>query len=342
MMLKTRSHRGRRAIALAAVIALSLPALAGCGALMSGSDPVATDGVVRNGYASDEAAKLAEQEMAGAEQIGAPTVAPAPGSGYDASGVPAADRLVIRNQTLRIEVEAVAKAVDDIRAAAGKHSAIITDLQVASDDDGYLYRYDEYGATASDGAALRGWVTVRVPAASLTAFVDAVTALGTVKYQAEASEDVTQQHVDLSARLENLRANETRLREFFDAAKKVDEMLSIERELSRVRGEIEAMEAQVAYLERQAAMATVTVELSEPRPIVRPEGVDWGFGDAITNGFRGAAGVIQLVIAFVIATAPLWLFGLVLFFIIRAVVRRRKARFAEQTPVPDVPTPPDA
>jgi hypothetical protein len=168
-------------------------------------------------------------------------------------------------------------------------------------------------------------VTVRVPAAAFEAFVDEVSALGTVKYQSEATEDVTQQHVDLAARLENLRAEEKRLREFFDAAKNVNEMLAIEQELSRVRGEIESLDAQVKYLERQAAMATVTIELTEPKPVVRPDGESWGFADAITNGFRGAAGVIKIAITALIATSPLWLTGLALLAVIRAIVRRRRA-----------------
>jgi flagellar biosynthesis/type III secretory pathway M-ring protein FliF/YscJ len=57
---------------------------------------------------------------------------------------------------------------------------------------------------------------------------------------------------------------------------------------------------------------------------VRPDGDTWGFSDAITRGVRGAAEVLTFAISFVIATAPLWLVGLVAFFIVRAIVRRRR------------------
>jgi hypothetical protein len=172
---------------------------------------------------------------------------------------------------------------------------------------------------------------VRVPVDRFATFTDEVIALGTVRYQSEASEDVTQQHVDMAARLENLRAQEARLREFFDAAKTVDDMIKIEQELSRVRGEIEGLDAQVKYLERQAAMATVTIEFTEEKPVVRPDGDTWGFRDAITNGVRGAAEVLTFGIALIIATAPLWLIALVAFFIIRAIVRRRRNRAVPST-----------
>jgi hypothetical protein len=272
------------------------------------------------------------------ESAQAPMAPPEPGAtdggfGYDeslgakgdvAADVPEADRMIIRSKTVRLEVESTSDAITSIRSLARESKAIITGLQVATDSEGPIYRYDAQGYSVGDGAGLRGWVTVRVPADAFEAFVDKVSALGTVNYQAEDTEDVTQQHVDLSARLQNLRAEESRLREFFDAATKVEEMLSIERELSRVRGDIESLDAQVKYLERQAAMATVTIELTEPRPIVRPDGDTWGFSDAITRGVRGAAEVLTFAISFVIATAPLWLVGLVAFFIVRAIVRRRR------------------
>ncbi len=247
------------------------------------------------------------------------------GTGDAATNVAEADRLIIRNKALRIEVKQVTEALDAIKASAKKHDGVITSMQVASDNGSPIYRYSDSG-TPSDGAPLLGYVTVRVPADKFSAFVDEVSAIGTVRYQAETTDDVTQQHIDLKARLENLRAEETRLREFFDAAKNVSDMLAIETELGRVRGEIESLDAQVKFLERQAAMATVTIDLSEPQAIVRPSGEDWGFGDAVTTGFRGAAGAIQLLIVITITLSPYLLIIAILFFVIRAIVRSRRAK----------------
>lgn len=236
------------------------------------------------------------------------------------------DRMIVRSQTLRLEVVDTAKTVEKLRELASKHSAVITDMQVATDSDQWLYRYDESGMAIGDGAALRGWVTVRVPAESLDGFVEGARAFGTVRYQSENTSDVTEQHVDLTARLDNLRAEEARLRTFFDSAKTVQDMLLVEAELNRVRGEIEAMTAQITYLERQAAMATVTIEITEKQAVVRPEGENWGFRDAITSGIRGAANVITFALAFALATSPLWLVGLLALFIVRGIIRRRRAK----------------
>ncbi len=255
--------------------------------------------------------------------------------GTDAGGD--GERLIIRTKTLRLEVEKTTDAMDEIRKLTGTHSGTVSDLQVATDGDEPLYRYNENGYPEGDGTALRGWVTVRVPTDEYEDFVVAVAKLGLVKFQSEAASDVTQEYVDLSARLENLRAQEVRLREFFEAAKDVKDMLAVETELGRVRGEIESLDAQVTYLERQAAMATITVELTEPRDVVRPGGGSWGFVEAITTGVRGAAALMTGLLTFLIASAPLWIVGLVLFFVIRAVLRRRRV-MAGRTQVPTNPS----
>ena len=310
-------------------LALTLGLLAGLtpGCAFSPDEAVEDSAVQmsRDGYGVTGSAGSPAPGELNAEAASEPAVA------ADASKKADADRMVIRSKTLRLEVDSTTDAVEEIRSLVKANDGVIANLQVATDTEDWLYRYDEYGYTTGDGAALRGWVTIRVPADRFEAFVDSVITLGKVKYQTEDTEDVTQQHVDLSARLANLQAEEVRLRTFFDAAKNVEEMLAIEVELNRVRQEIESLDAQVKYLERQAAMATVTVELTEPQPVVRPSGDDWGFTDAITSGFRGAAEVVTFLIAFIIATAPLWIIAILVFLIIRAIVKRRRARRAPET-----------
>jgi len=249
-------------------------------------------------------------------------------AGTGETGVPVdGERLVIVTRVLQLEVEKTADAIDAIRDLAARGGGTITDLQISTQTDEWIYRYDEYGTVRGSGDALKGWVTVRVPVAVVERFVTDVAALGAITYQSEGSTDVTQEHVDLSARLANLRAEEARLREFFDSAKSVEDMLAIEAELSRVRGEIESLDAQVTYLERQAALATVTIELTEERPVVRPTGDTWGFREAITRGFQGAADILTFVTTLIIASAPLWILAVVVLLIVFGIRRsKRKAQ----------------
>lgn len=318
-----------------ALVSVSVVA-AGCSAARQASES-STDEYGVSGGVSSPAAPLPSDGVAAEEA--------ARGDSVEDKQTAESDRMVIRNKTLRLEVESTPDAVERIRALVKTHDGTIQDLQVATDTDEWLYRYDEYGYATGDGAALRGWVTVRVPADAFETFVDEAITLGEVRFQAEDTEDVTQQHVDLSARLANLRAEEERLRTFFDAAKDVKDMLAIESELNRVRQEIESLDAQVKFLERQAAMATVTLELTEPRPVVRPAGDDWGFGDAITSGFRGAADVLSFLIAAAIGTAPLWMLAIIALLIVRAILKARRKKYlsaAAQTPQDASAQSPDA
>ena len=83
-----------------------------------------------------------------------------------------------------------------------------------------------------------------------------------------------------------------------------------------------------SHPEVQAAMATVTIELSEPQPIVQPDGPDWGFAQAITAGLQLAANVVKALIVVVLGALPLAAIALVVFLVIRAIVRSRRRRSA--------------
>jgi len=315
------------------VVGLAL-ALTGCGALGGNNDATTTSGAPvpqvggqRSSLAAPEASKDAAAGFGGA---------PA-GAGADASQIPQTQRLVIRTKTMRVEVKAVDTAIDAIRSLAKRDGADITNMQVATSSDEQVYRPAVEGEPqAPAGATLQAYVTVRVPADKYQAFIDDAAKLGTVLWQGENTDDVTQQHVDLSARLANLRAEEARLREFFAKAKNVTEMLQVEAELSRVRGEIESMAAQVAYLERQAAMATVTIELTEPKPLVRPTGIDWGVGTAFTNSVRAFVGTLNVLIVIIGPVLAVGIFvALPLFLLVRFLIRRHNRRVSAQ------PTPSD-
>ena len=321
-----RSHGRAPLIMLGLLLALVLASgVSGCGSITepftgSSEEIGYDDGMQRSPEMMvDESYVEAEEPMA-------------TGSGVDASTIAVQDRLVIRNVAMRVEVDAVDDAVDDVRALVAAAGGTVTALHVSTDDEP-VYRYDAVDAL-SDGTPLGGYMTVRVPSEKLEEFTDEVSSLGEVLMVSASESDVTQEHVDLTARLANLQAQEARLREFFDAATNVEEMLAIEAELSRVRGDIESMQAQIAYLERQAAMATVTIELTEPRAVVRPAGEDWGFVDALTTSIRAFVGTINVIIIFVGALLPIAIIGLLIFLIVRALVRRRRATSQSDAGIP--------
>jgi len=300
------------------VIALAAMA-AGCAVLPSyetDSGGTATSVAPSPDVSSDGSVGRSSGQL-GAPESAAPAADAAKG-GNSATPVPT-DKLVVVNKTLRIEVTDVDGTIGKIRALAARDGGDITNMQVSTAVDEPIYPMPvdgvKSGAEYASSVPLRAYVTLRVPTKSYAAFIADAAKLGRVLFQSESSDDVTQQHVDMQARLDNLKAEQARLRQLFAKATNVKDMLAIEQELTRVQGDIESWTQQIAYLERQAAMATVTLELTEPVAIGTPSGIDWGVKTAFTDAVRAFVntmnGLIVLlgpVLALVVFIgAPAWL-----------------------------------
>jgi len=243
--------------------------------------------------------------------------------------VPQTDQLVIMNGTMDLRVESVEDALESARTTVKRYGAEISNLTIQSGTDGVRPLQDS--AVESVAGPASAYMTIRVAAAKLEALQTELAKLGKVVTQSASADDVTQEYIDLSARLKNLKAEEARLRSFLRRTDKVSELLEVERELSRVRGEIEAMQAQVDYLERQAAKATLVLTLTEPGPVIRPDTSDWGFIDAITRGIQGAAAVLTTLITGLIALSPVLILVAVAWFIIRWLRRRGRGTESEDS-----------
>ena len=255
--------------------------------------------------------------------------------GANAKAAATADRLIVSTAAMSVRTDSLDKAIASVRSIATAAGGEISNLVVSNGEDqpGPVPMSGAPAGVQSAPTPGQATITLRIPANKLGDVQDKVVALGTVTSQSASEDDVTQQHVDMAARLKNLQAEEARLRDFLSKATKISDMLQIETELSRVRGEIESMQAQLAYLERQAAMATLTVTFFEPGAIVRPGRADWGFAEAVTRGFQAAASLLGTLITITIASAPLLVLALLVWGAVRLVRRRR--RLKPDTPATD-------
>src|SRR5208282_5513880 len=101
-----------------------------------------------------------------------------------------------------------------------------------------------------------------IPAQELAAALGELKSLGRVQNETQSGEEVTQQHTDLAARLKNSRETEERLRAILEQRTgKIEDVLQVEEEIARVRGEIESMEAQQKALEHRVDFVTVDLQL---------------------------------------------------------------------------------
>ena len=115
-------------------------------------------------------------------------------------------------------------------------------------------------------------VVLRVPSASLDAAMDSVARLGHVVSRSRSAEDVTDDVVDLDARVTSLRASRDRLRQLLDRATSVNEVLTVERELARAQAELDVLEARLTQARGQVALARLTVSLKR-RHVLGPLGL---------------------------------------------------------------------
>ena len=173
----------------------------------------------------------------------------------------------------------------------------------------------------------QGSVQLRVDAQQLDAALDALRALATdVLTEQRYSQDVTDQFVDVTARIENLERTETELQELLTEARensrKVEDVLSVYRELTSIREQIEVYQGQLNVLCDQVSLATIDVELIPPE--VEVEIVDEGWNpmrtvrSAIRNLTEGGQALVEFSIIFVLNILPcLLLVGLIGFGLLR-------------------------
>jgi len=334
-------------------LALPLALIAAIVLVAACSSPTSESSVSSTGTStlvSPGAPSIADGSKTGASGSGSTAEAPAPTSPsrQDASTPSAvsSQQLVVVNKTMLIETAKVDDAIAKIRALVARDGAEISSMQVATASDEPIYLNPvplADGSTSSASAGpLRAYVTVRVPSDRYADFIAEAAKLGKVLTESETSDDVTQQHVDMKARLGNLQAEQSRLRQLFARAKSVKDMLAVEQELTRVQGDIESMQAQITYLERQAARATVTLELTEPKPIVRPAGTDWGVSTALTDSIRAFVATMNSLIVLLGPVIALLIFvalpaGLIAWLVTRRL-KKRRARVAA-TPKTEPATP---
>ena len=155
--------------------------------------------------------------------------------------------------------------------------------------------------------------TLRVPAAEFSAVMASLRGEGDVLYEDISSYEVTMQVIDLEARLENLRASEAAFLELLDRAESVADVVAVQSELSRIRGDIESYEAQLSGVKDQVEMASINVTLSLPvSPVAEASGdFDLGYeiSSAIANLINVGRAVIVAAINIVVIGAPIELLG---------------------------------
>ena len=183
-------------------------------------------------------------------------------------------------------------------------------------------------SSASQGTErrlVRGTLVVRVPERAYARVIDQLSGLGRVEGREEAGQDVSQEAVDLEARIRHLEAVEAQLLGFLEDAENVSAALAVQAELTRVQLELEQARGRLQYLDDQVAFATISLVVRERQAQVAAagDGGPWSIVDAWSDAATGFVTVVGWILVAAATIAPVALLLLLAFFAARLAGVRR-------------------
>jgi hypothetical protein len=318
----------RRTLALVMILILAASLAAACSGSASAPNLSANEGAAAapaagtgNGSDSNASAAGPARGAAGQGIVGGT-------SGTSGNGGNGAafrdDAKIIRTGSLQLDVT-------DVKAS----------LRTARDTIVGMGGYVGASQQSGDGTSIVATVTYRIPEARWEEALDALRAMGTeVGEQTDAAE-VTDQIVDLAARIRNLQASETALVRHAAEAAKIADLLEIETRLTDVRGQIEQLSAQQKNLENQAAYATLAVTFGTEVAAVQKAADQWDPKTEVDRAGASLIGFLQALTSAGIWFGIVWLPMLIALAIISAVglLVARRLGFLRRTAPPLPPTP---
>ncbi len=283
---------------------------------------------------NDDSAATDSAEPNAADEAPADDSADSTTGGFVASGEDGDDAAADRTASGGFDIGVIGRDVivemrvvlssDDIERTVASVMASARTLGggVASSD----VNYGNDAVTGSDGYAV---LVVKVPPDAVDRLLSGLDDTGTVQSINQSAQDVTEQLVDLDVRIENARQSVANVRGFMESTENLNELVTLEAELTRRQTELERLEAQQRNLSDRVALSTITIEVvptaAVPEPPAEPEPND-GIGDAFRSGWEAFTAVLFGIGFVIAATLPFLATALLLALAAWMVVRRRDAR----------------
>jgi len=228
----------------------------------------------------------------------------------------AVERKIIRNADLQLEASAPEESQQKIaRIAESKGGFVVESTQSSNDAK----------ATTRDTVTM----TVRVPAAKFDEALGEIRqAAGRVIVESIKGQDVTEEFIDIEARLRTQKALEAQFLEIMKRSNSVADALNVQTEIARVRGEIEKIEGRKRFLESQASLSTIKIKLQTPTAFsANAPGFFNRLNQSFGSGFDAALGFILFFVTALIALLPfLILIVLPIYLVIRYFLRKNRKR----------------
>ncbi len=196
------------------------------------------------------------------------------------------ERMIIRNANMSLIVDDVVGTRDEIAQLAERQGGYVVSSWISGEEE-----------------EMRGSISIRVTDENFEQTMVELRNLAVrVDSESTSSRDVTEEYIDLEARLKNAEATENQYLALMDRAEDVEDMLRIQDYLSRVRREIEQIKGQLTYLERTSSTSLITVQL-QPATTAKPlVSAGWSILEALKTAVRGI-----VIFGQWLATGAIWL-----------------------------------
>jgi hypothetical protein len=203
------------------------------------------------------------------------------------SGIPA---MLVRTGHASLQVDSLDVALAHIRAGAQRVGGYVAGTQL----------------TGGEVQRREATVQLRVPSARFDEVVAGLSPLGKVENLTVETQDVGEEYADIEARIANARKLEQRLIDLLaNRTGKLSDVLTVERELARVREDIERMEGRMRYLANRASFSSLTLAVHEPLPILAQRPNATRIGAAFREAWNNFVDVVAAIISMLGVLVPL-------------------------------------
>lgn len=288
------SSRTRRLVPLLALVAAALVA---CGGVDSASRSVEPMELGAEAKAAPAMADAMMSREAVAPSAAAPSPQPLGGAGAAAGATQpgvGGSAMIIRTGFASVEVDSLELAIAAVQRIATSLGGWVGNTTLAT----------------GDHAVRNATIELKIPSARYDEALAGLTPLGTVESVSSNAEDVGEEFVDLTARAANARRLEERLITLLATRTgKLEDVLNVERELARVREEIERYDGRLRYLRTRVATSTLSVTVHEPAPLVTGTPGQSVIGEAFKDAWRNFVRFVAAFIASLGTVIPVLLLG---------------------------------
>jgi hypothetical protein len=200
------------------------------------------------------------------------------------------ERMIVRTGEMSLVVEDVSQAVEDITQMSLAFGGYVVSSRVRGEEED-----------------MRGWITFRVPDDKFETALEQLRDMAVrVESEQTYSQDVTEEYIDLQARLGNAEATEQQYLALLDKAEEIEDILDIYSYLSRIRSEIEQLKGRIQYLEQTTSTSLISVSLEPEEAVVGDGWSALGVLKAAARGLVTAGKVLGTIVIWILIFIPIW------------------------------------